>query len=635
MTRALRSEEHPERARQRAISYAVLDRFASLDQGGRSVLAPVPVDHTRQLTSFGGSGTTALGEHLRAAGIDLPTTPGQFPFKHQRTPPESAAVPQGFRALYLVGDPRDAVMSVFRRGFQDGHYVGMHGRRPDDAVDARLVSLATFLDAGVDDFAIADHVEQWLGAGDRDYPIMVVRFDRLAEAWPELRDFIGLRADDRGLVAQSRASDWRNLPRVARSRIDRMYGDLARRIDALPAVTILGAALDSPDRVPRSSRARTSRPHASVPAPADSRAVDPFTVSFVVPSTRRPIGGVMSMFEFANSLARRGHDVHVVHVPTIKGHIESCAELAWFDFDPRVEHHVQPTLDLEALPDADFVELSGIRFFTDTDFVAGAASGSRAGLPFVFLQAWNIYPEAVDRHALATPGPTLCVARWLLEVARANGVPEREIAHVPYGLRHDKYRQLRAARDRRPVVAMLYSVHPLKGANDGIAALSRVKAMRPDVRVILFANQPPVHEIPAEFEFHVDPDQGFLVERIYNETQVFLSPSVLEGFGFCPIEAMACGAALVTTDNGGSRDYAEHDHSIVVLPRDVDAMAHAVIELLADDDRRIGCAERGRALVRERFDWDHSAEILDGVLRRYGTDPRAFGIRWVENSSRS
>lgn len=622
MTRALGSERHPERSRNRAISFAILDRYAA-DPDGRMMLTPAPVVHTRQLTSFGGSGTTALGDHLLAAGVDLPATPGQFPFKHQRTPPASAAVPSGFRALYLVGDPRDAVMSVFRRGFQDGHYVGMHGRRPDVATEARFAGLDTFLAAGIDDFAIADHVEQWLGASDRSYPIMVVRFDRLAEAWPRIRDFFGLPGDDRGLPTRARASDWRALPRAARQRIDRMYGELARRVDALPAVTIIGGGhTDTGPDQPR---------HRQRSAPAAGH--DPLRVSFVVPSARRPIGGVMSMFEYANALARRGHEVNLVHVPTIAGHIESREDLNWFDFDPRVRHHVQTELDVDALPPADFVELSGIRFFTGLDFVAGAAPRSNAGLPFVFLQAWNIFPETVDRHALATPGPKLCVARWLLDVARANGVPEQEIAHVPYGLRHDKYRVVLPVRDRRPVVSMLYSVHALKGAGDGIAALARVKAARPEVRVVLFANQPPIHEIPAGFEFHVNPPQDQLVEHIYNETQVFLAPSVLEGFGFCPVEAMACGAALVTTANGGSDDYADESHAIVVPPRDVDGMAAGILALLSDAERRVRYAERGRAVVRDRFDWDRSGEILEAVLCRYRADPRAHGVARVTDAS--
>ena len=67
------------------------------------------VHHRVQVTSFGGSGTTALADHLLAAGVDLPKTPGFFPFKHQRVPPPGSAVPTGFRVVYPFGDPRNAV----------------------------------------------------------------------------------------------------------------------------------------------------------------------------------------------------------------------------------------------------------------------------------------------------------------------------------------------------------------------------------------------------------------------------------------------------------------------------------------------------------------------------------------------
>src|ERR1700748_263720 len=44
--------------------------------------AAMTIRHTVQITSFGGSGTTALCNFLAEAGVDVPLTPGQFPFKH-------------------------------------------------------------------------------------------------------------------------------------------------------------------------------------------------------------------------------------------------------------------------------------------------------------------------------------------------------------------------------------------------------------------------------------------------------------------------------------------------------------------------------------------------------------------------
>jgi len=196
------------------------------------------VHHRGQITSFGGSGTTALHEHLLDAGVDVPTTPGSFPFKHQRVPPASGSVPAGFRVLYPFGDPRNAVVSVFRRGFQGGHYRGMRLRKPPPEVDDRLATLEQFLAAGVDDFEMEDHFDRWHESSARDYPVLFLRYEDLLSTWPAVREFAGLRDDVECLPVRPRASEWQSLPPAQRARVDEMYGPFARRLAALPSVEV-------------------------------------------------------------------------------------------------------------------------------------------------------------------------------------------------------------------------------------------------------------------------------------------------------------------------------------------------------------------------------------------------------------
>lgn len=194
------------------------------------------IHHRVQVTSFGGSATTAIYDHLAAAGVDIPATIGQFPFKHQRLPPARDEVPNGFRVVYIFADPRNAVVSLFRRGFQGGHYRGMRLQKPPPEVEQRFVDLDHFLDAGVDDFGLADHFERWHARALRPYPVLFLRYEQMPETWPTLRDFVGLPADQPFLTMRPRASEWQSLPDAARARLDEMYGDLARELAALPAV---------------------------------------------------------------------------------------------------------------------------------------------------------------------------------------------------------------------------------------------------------------------------------------------------------------------------------------------------------------------------------------------------------------
>ena len=191
------------------------------------------IRHTLQITSFGGSGTTAFADHLTVAGADTPKTPGQFPYKHLPEPPAADEVPAGFRTVYLYGDPRDAVLSLFRRNYQYGHFAAMHLREAEGDAAGRLETLESFLDAGIDDFGIERHVTNWLERAERPYPVLALRFEDSARCWPEVRAFAGLDQSVPALSISPRHSNWGLLPEPQRARLDAMYGPVAARLAAL------------------------------------------------------------------------------------------------------------------------------------------------------------------------------------------------------------------------------------------------------------------------------------------------------------------------------------------------------------------------------------------------------------------
>lgn len=110
--------------------------------------------HTVQLTSFGGAGTTMLYRFMTESGLDVPRDGDWGIWKHAPEPPDSSEVRQGFRAVYLFGDPINAVLSVFNRKFQSFHVGRMHGDL-DNWNDSW--NLTEYLEAGVDRFGMSDH----------------------------------------------------------------------------------------------------------------------------------------------------------------------------------------------------------------------------------------------------------------------------------------------------------------------------------------------------------------------------------------------------------------------------------------------------------------------------------------------
>lgn len=330
-------------------------------------------------------------------------------------------------------------------------------------------------------------------------------------------------------------------------------------------------------------------------------------VTFLCPSSKRPIGGNIALYHFANALARRGHRVQIAHLEGWVEELPTLEDLAWFEFEPSVTHwfHGGPPA-----PPA--------------DAVVGTGLPREAGLPVLLVQGIDMLHPWLERKGIRTPSRKICVASWLADVGTLFGVSRDQFAVVPCGIDHTTFRQLDPGAPRPIDVAALYHHHEAKGWDVATDALRRVRAARPGARILVFGATRPGEPLPEGVEFLLAPDHPTLAGQVYNRTKVFLQASHYEGFGLTAVEAMACGAALVTTDNGGSRDYAFDGRTARVSPRgDGASLAAQVLELLDDEAERSRLAEAGRLHVQS-FDWDHSGELLEAAIEEYLAEPERF-----------
>lgn len=105
--------------------------------------------------------------------------------------------------------------------------------------------------------------------------------------------------------------------------------------------------------------------------------------------------------------------------------------------------------------------------------------------------------------------------------------------------------------------------------------------------------------------------------REYSKAEIFVVGSPIDGFGFPGLEALACGVPLVTTDNGGCREYAVHEETaLIVPPNDPDAMAAAIARLRSNPELKERLARNGLELARERFSWDNAADGFERELEQ-------------------
>jgi glycosyltransferase involved in cell wall biosynthesis len=101
---------------------------------------------------------------------------------------------------------------------------------------------------------------------------------------------------------------------------------------------------------------------------------------------------------------------------------------------------------------------------------------------------------------------------------------------------------------------------------------------------------------------------------LYSLAEIFVYPSVYEGFGLPVLEAMACGAPVVTSAVSSLPEVVG-DAAILVDPHDSRALATALQTLWGDDALRRSLSERAR-LRSQFFTWEHTAADTLEVYRK-------------------
>jgi glycosyltransferase involved in cell wall biosynthesis len=104
-----------------------------------------------------------------------------------------------------------------------------------------------------------------------------------------------------------------------------------------------------------------------------------------------------------------------------------------------------------------------------------------------------------------------------------------------------------------------------------------------------------------------------LVPPLMRAATLLAYPSHYEGFGLCPLQAAACGTAVLASDIPPLRETL-HDAALFADPRSAEAIAHGLRLLIEDDSLRALIAQRGRARAAQ-FTWERCADQTLGIYR--------------------
>lgn len=359
-------------------------------------------------------------------------------------------------------------------------------------------------------------------------------------------------------------------------------------------------------------------------------------IAFLLPGEgNTPSGGNKVIYEYANGLSARGHEVTLLHFAaaeprvsarTWQGKIRPMRYFGlalrgdwrpdnWFALHPSVKVALVPTPSRFFMPRMD-AYVAG--WWSTAERLAGLRKlpGRRLYL-IQHLETWA-GPEDDVMATWRLPLEKIVIARWLQKIGEDLG---ESCHYIPNGLDFEHFGcDVQTENREAQRIAMLYNDRvDWKGSPDGVAALELLKIRYPDLEVDIFGVHERPETLPAWMNYLQQPTQDAL-RQMYNRAAIFLAPSHSEGWGLPPCEAMQCGTAVVATDIGGHREFCVDGETALMVPaQNPAAMAAAAVRLIDDRELRIKIATMGHERI-QRFTWKAAVDAFERVL---ATDPQS------------
>ncbi len=257
--------------------------------------------------------------------------------------------------------------------------------------------------------------------------------------------------------------------------------------------------------------------------------------------------------------------------------------------------------------------------------------------PFLFPESFTVMQRMHLRfhfkHAAKKAEKVITVSEQSRrDIINILGVKETKVVSIPNGVSDEFYRiddteRLEAIRVKyglaKNIILCVSTLQPRKNIDVAIRAFSQLKRQKdiPHQLVIVGRTGWLWKDIVVLVsELNLQKDVVFVgavedeqLPLFYNLAEVFLNPSSYEGFGLTCLEAMACGVPVIAT-NVSSFPEVVGDAGILVTPKNIEELAHAMVDVLYNNSLKDELIKKGFERAK-RFSWAQTAEKTLGVYK--------------------
>lgn len=350
-------------------------------------------------------------------------------------------------------------------------------------------------------------------------------------------------------------------------------------------------------------------------------------INFIVPEISRT-GGMRVIFEYANRLNNKGHDV-VLYSPVIPFN-NYPGEMMPYYIKYRFNYAKDFLLSRKKEPENMYKRNFEIKYSLylnnltvrnadatiatswTSSFIVDKLNDSK-GRKFYLIQdyeKWNSNIEHVNKSY------TLSLTRITVSEFLENFLKEKFNVNsevILNGIDYKTFNNFDKKFNSPPVILFMEHILENKNTAGAIEIVKKLKNKFPEVRFKCFGKEE-YYKLPGFVEFIKDPDDLKIAE-LYSTSDIFLYTSTFEGFGLPPAEAMACKCAVIGNKVAAFPEFAEDKRSaMIVSPEHPAEMIEAAGYLLNNRDELKRISIEAGKHIRSVLDWERSVSKFENLI---------------------
>lgn len=242
--------------------------------------------------------------------------------------------------------------------------------------------------------------------------------------------------------------------------------------------------------------------------------------------------------------------------------------------------------------------------------------------------AWINY--LLHQHKVKSQGDKfICVSEFIARQALHHGFPENKIVQHYIGIDVNKY-QLREKQDDQGIILHVARLVEKKGTAVLINAIKHVKALNPDIRLVIIGEGPLSEGLKIQVaSLGLTENVSFTgalphadVMAWMRKASMLVLPSITaktgdaEGLGMVLLEAAVSGVPVIGTQHGGIPEaIIDEQTGFLVRERDDKQLAERISFLLNDDQKRFEMGKNARDFISEKFNLSKQTIKLEKIYQ--------------------